>query len=207
MIVRILAFVPLLAAASIGAVWVFQTFESRLYRGEHLGYGAAVAVFIAIAVIMWMLAPWHARRSVRMPRRLECPSCRYRLEGLTEPRCPECGLFLTSEFVATPGEKTPPPRDPDRVLLRQIATTVLRLIAIVGLVCCVPYLLFAVIESVRAMSGVSVYGSSVEWEAAVFFVSLVAVFVSMLVWGSSLSAFIVPARARFEPRRAGPPAG
>jgi hypothetical protein len=199
-VVRLLVFAPVLIAVSIGVAWLTHTLDSRLHTTEHVAYACAVSVFLAMAVIMWVIAPWHARHAVRVPKKFECPGCRYRLEGLTEARCSECGMLLTSEFVAQPGERTPRPRDPDREMMRQIATGVLRVVTALGVLACLPYLVFAVIDTVRVMIGTSYYGNDVEWELAAFFGFLMLVSALVFAFGARLSALIVPARARFEPR-------
>src|SRR4051812_30293929 len=38
---------------------------------------------------------------------VECPLCRYNLRGLTEPRCPECGLQFTWAEVLDPNSRHP----------------------------------------------------------------------------------------------------
>lgn len=43
-------------------------------------------------VIGWRLASW-----VRRPLLLECDACRYPLQGVRGPTCPECGHALSAE--------------------------------------------------------------------------------------------------------------
>ncbi|MCH8271165.1 MAG: hypothetical protein IH985_08165 [Planctomycetes bacterium] len=50
---------------------------------------AAIFTFLRRPLAAWLIRP----------RPLECPACSYRLERLTIPRCPECGLVLTDEFL------------------------------------------------------------------------------------------------------------
>jgi hypothetical protein len=154
-------------------------------------------LFCVAAVVMWSLAPFSARQAVRMPRHIECPGCRYRLEGLTEQRCPECGLLLTGEFLADPGEHTPPPRDPDRFLLRQIATMVVRLSMAIAMLINLPIALFGTVETIQWATD--------PWEWApvlVAYFMLLVCFTTLLLAGK-LSGFIVPRRSKFGPPASG----
>ena len=51
--------------------------------------------------VVLIIAPrWFARLLVRLPKHPCCPACNYRLEGISRPRCPECGLELTGAFLS-----------------------------------------------------------------------------------------------------------
>lgn len=199
-IVRILAFVPLFAAASLGAIWGYEANENRLYSGEHIGYAVGCGVFVGFGIFMWVVAPWHARRSVKMPKSVVCPACNYKIAGLAEARCPECGLPLTAEFISLPGEKTPPPRDPDRTTMRQLSTAVLRLVGVLGIIGTAPVLIFAIVEAVQLYlgNGSRRYGSSeIDPPTLVMTTVFFAMFLSLAVFGPRISGFIVPKRTRF----------
>lgn len=194
-VVRILAFVPLFAGAAVGAIWGYAANEDRLYAGEHMGYAVAIGVFVFFACLMWALAPWHARRSVKMPKSVVCPACNYKIAGLTEARCPECGLPLTSEFIAAPGERTPPPRDPDRATLRQIATAVLRLTGVLIGVFATPYLIYFAIETAQFLLGSNNYYDWDEFGTGLILITgLFVIACALVVFGKLLSGYIVPSR-------------
>ena len=97
--------------------------------GEIAPFFVAAAFPAGVAVAVWCLAPWAARLMIRVPRVSVCPNCRYRLEGLMAPQCMECGYTLTPEFLTSSAERATGVSEPDTVLLRQIATLVMRLIA------------------------------------------------------------------------------
>ncbi|GIK19629.1 MAG: hypothetical protein AMXMBFR77_19630 [Phycisphaerales bacterium] len=64
---------------------------------------------------------------VPLRRWSECPACRYRLEGLVEARCPECGLALSPEFMGLSPERDSNLRRTARVIrTREIVAVVLR---------------------------------------------------------------------------------
>lgn len=47
-----------------------------------------VAMLLVFPLTAYLRGPWLRRRRMR---RGQCPDCGYDLQGLTEPRCPECG--------------------------------------------------------------------------------------------------------------------
>jgi hypothetical protein len=194
-VVRILALVPLFAGVCIAAAWGYAANEDRLYAGEHTGYGVSVGIFVGFAVLVWALAPWHARRSVKMPKSVVCPACNYKIAGLTEARCPECGLPLTAEFIAKPGEKTPPPRDPDRATMRQMATAITRLLAMIVALATTPYLIYFTVEFVRATSGNSYH----DYDELIFGLlaagGVLVLAIGLFIFGRAISALIVPSRS------------
>jgi len=202
-VVRIAALIPVMASVTIVAVWAGTAISSRMYMGEHIGYAAACAIFLAFAVLLWTLAPFNARRSVRMPKSVVCPACNYKIRGLIEARCPECGLPLTAEFIAKPGEKTPPPRDPDRTTMRQFATGIVRVLGVIGLVATVPGFIISGIETIRYM------GSSYQNQyqslndtliPTMYFGMFALLFLLLMLSAKALSGLIVPPRSAFEPK-------
>ncbi len=52
---------------------------------------AGAALIIYAEPIACLLSP--------VRRQPKCPACRYSLTAITEPRCPECGLELSDEFL------------------------------------------------------------------------------------------------------------
>ncbi|MBZ0172902.1 MAG: hypothetical protein K8E66_11015, partial [Phycisphaerales bacterium] len=60
-----------------------------------------VTVLLGSVAVIWSLAPWAARRAIKVPRVNTCPACQYKLQGLNSPQCSECGLTLTPEYLAS----------------------------------------------------------------------------------------------------------
>lgn len=190
-VVRLLSIVPMVVSLLIVGGWISATATGDARGEDHVAFGIMTFMFAAAASILWAVAPFFARKIVSMPRKIDCPACRYRLEGLTEARCPECGLVLTSEFLAAPGEKTPPPREPDRVSLRLVATLVLRLAAIVGLLITTPMALFGTVETLRWG------GDAGEWAALTIAYLMLLIEGTLLLLAGRLSGLIVPPRSSF----------
>lgn len=191
-VIRLLSIVPMTVSLLIVGGLISSIVNGRARAEDYVAFGIMIFMFAAAASILWAVAPFFARKIVTMPRKIDCPACRYRLEGLTEARCPECGLVLTSEFLAAPGEKTPPPREPDRVLLRLIATLVLRLIAIIGLLASIPITLIGTIETLRWGSG-----DPEEWAILAVAYLMLLIGAGLLLLAGWLSGLIVPPRSAF----------
>lgn len=89
--------------------WV-NTFQSALQSGDFLddlsmtlGYTwAGVLAQNGFVLVIFWKAGWIARMLVRFPREPLCPKCRFSLEHFRADRCPECGLYLGSDFHAPP---------------------------------------------------------------------------------------------------------
>ncbi|USN99846.1 MAG: hypothetical protein H6810_04065 [Phycisphaeraceae bacterium] len=92
--------------------------------GDMIMFGIIIAVLLGAGLLIWALAPWAARRAIPVPRVNTCPGCRYKLQGLNAPQCPECGLMLTPEYLSP--DLGPERREPDTVLLRQISMMIIR---------------------------------------------------------------------------------
>ncbi len=81
-------------------IWLIEGIRDGdlLNLSYYLGQIVFAFVFFTNAAVftIWRrrIAAWLIR-----PRPLECPACSYLLERLTTPRCPECGLVLTDEFL------------------------------------------------------------------------------------------------------------
>jgi hypothetical protein len=95
-------FVLLMSAAYLGAyASILAMSASRLASGasRSLGFillGVAVYTIMLGLPVGGALAIYHALRGPNPTTRGEtyCGGCGYRLKGLTEPRCPECGRSL-----------------------------------------------------------------------------------------------------------------
>lgn len=57
------------------------------------------AVIYLFAWIGWLTVPFFARRLVPFRAINTCPKCRYPLQGLVDPMCPECGIPLGQEYI------------------------------------------------------------------------------------------------------------
>lgn len=149
-----------------------------------------VGVIWSVAFTVWCLAPWIARVMVRVPRVPVCPNCRFKLEGLMAPTCLECGYTLTPEFLTTPSERRQNIREPDTILLRQIATLVLRIGGgIVAPIAAIVSLVFTMsaIENPRWNS----------WTPAFAWAGVSVFALGFVLLSSMLSKLIVPGRRRF----------
>jgi hypothetical protein len=100
----------------------------RYYTPNFVGAG----VIATSSAALWALAPLAARLAIPVPRVHTCPGCRYRLQGLHAPQCPECGLPLTPEFMTTPADPAHRHRRADLVFLRQIAALAIRLASLLA---------------------------------------------------------------------------
>jgi len=72
--------------------------------GYYLGQIVVGVVGICICLTVMALAGVFSRLLIKPTRYNKCPGCHYRLEGLIEPRCSECGLELSREFMGEPRE-------------------------------------------------------------------------------------------------------
>lgn len=167
-------------------------------HGENLasiGPLIGVALLLGSAAILWALAPWAARRAIKVPRVNTCPACRYKLQGLNAPQCPECGLTLTPEYLAS--DLAPDDREPDTVFLRQISVMVLRGTALIA---CIPLAVWFAASLVYLFIDGFRYGEVAEYlmQAAISGVGLL-VAVGVILFARSLAAFIVPQRSKVTP--------
>lgn len=150
----------------------------------------AISFILGAAFIVWCLAPLAARLMIRVPRVTVCPNCRFKLDHLMSPQCVECGYTLTPEFMQTNTEKREHIREPDTVLLRQIASLIIRLAAGVF----VP--ISAVSCFVMVMQAIE-YPEWNHWTPAFAwaFVGLFAL--TLTLFASHVAMLIVPRRKRF----------
>src|SRR5688572_17393096 len=117
-----------IAAVTIGlGIWV----DEQLTGERELVIGGLVCLAGAGAVLVWVQSfrrrgpRWRAlhNREDGMPD-VRCPACDYRMVGLTESRCPECGAAYTlDELIAKQGfgpgaTPAPNPREAGHPALR-----------------------------------------------------------------------------------------
>ncbi len=131
-VLRVLSIPVFLSAAIPILSWIAEGIQDsdlldvswywpRMFSGAVLMIGGA-AGFALAGLIARFVVP--ARDGVR------CPRCRYRLEGLVEARCPECGLTLTPEFLGVPGEPDKP--EPSAVHLVKLRDTLVPILRLAG---------------------------------------------------------------------------
>lgn len=153
----------------------------------------AAAIPASIAVTVWCLAPWVARLMIRVPRLAVCPACQFKLDGLMAPQCTECGYTLTPEFLTSSTERSADVREPDTVLLRQIATLVLRLVS-------------GALVPIAGLSAFAMAADAIEhpewssWTPVFAWMGILVISIGVVVCASSISIVFVPGRARFQKR-------
>lgn len=109
----LLGVLVMLLALGPAASWVLEGvsdgdfFEFGYYAPRIL----TMVLFLAIGAALFFLSGVLARFALPVPTALRCPRCRYALERLAGPICPECGLHLDDEFTnaaASAGRLAPP---------------------------------------------------------------------------------------------------
>jgi hypothetical protein len=104
--------IGLSVAAGVG----FQGDEEFIVSGIlFLGLAALIVVWLQIWRLSSHQRPWHNKADGKLD--LHCPACGYRMIGLKEARCPECGaVYTVDELLAqqafAPRVGPPPPPDP-----------------------------------------------------------------------------------------------
>ncbi|MEM0983151.1 MAG: hypothetical protein AAGI17_04275 [Planctomycetota bacterium] len=143
-VVRMLAFIPFLPTiVFLGIVAVFAVLD---IIGEGQNDVEPYVIFPVLTIFLWAgslgifaAAPLVARWFVPANPKIRCPACNYRIEGLTEPRCPECGVPLPPEFMGeAPGGIESRPLE-ERLIFatvrqKQILTAVVRVLGFLGAV-------------------------------------------------------------------------
>ena len=138
-VIRTIAFLFGIAGVGFVLIWFFvpwvDEWTNHLDR-DWLGTCLVLVIIsAALASLLWVLAPWESRRIIRFPKAVICPECRYKLEGVTEARCPECGIVLTTEFMGA--EPHRPAALRQRLWSARLAmktTLALRFVSILGLI-------------------------------------------------------------------------
>ncbi len=159
------------------------------------------AVILSVSAIIWALAPWAARRAIRVPRVNTCPGCRYKLQGLNTPQCPECGLTLTPEYLSPDLE--PDRRETDTILLRQICVLVLRGASVLA---AIPFFVRFFSGLVYFLTGGFNYISSFAEVVTMVLTPAIGLAVAggIIVSAKRLAIVIVPQRAALGGRDGGP---
>ena len=133
--IRVLCFPFLMIALVPFGIWISEgivdgdLFVPRYFLGPvifgSLGLLVTGAFFLASGGLAKLL--------VKPATYNQCPRCGYRLEGLVEPVCSECGLPLTREFMGEPRPAVPADT-PELCRARMVTlfTPILRLAAGVG---------------------------------------------------------------------------
>ncbi len=193
-VLRLLGVVGVLVALPAAALWIAEgvrdddLLDITYYWPRMLmslsGFGAAfVALLGAKRVSRWIVP---ARTTT------SCPRCWYRLEGLVEPICPECGLTLTPEFMGgTREEPAPEPRAVRLVKIRDLMTPWVRL---VGLLMVLTYGLYAFVVSVGLLVDAPNDPATLIglWITVIFAWIVLIGGVGMIIRGEWVSAMLVP---------------
>ena len=133
---RLLALIPsglTLVVISAG-IWVgfentrFGFFDWR----DYIGFGIFTTLGLSAAAFAWWGLPLLAGLFVPRVRDLRCPFCNYKLEGLTEPRCPECGQPLTPEFMGQPPQHSAEPADPPALAVERLRAIMHPTVRVIG---------------------------------------------------------------------------
>ncbi|MEO1511361.1 MAG: hypothetical protein AAFU70_04740, partial [Planctomycetota bacterium] len=93
--------------------------------------GLVAAVLVSMpGLISWVFSHRIARGLVPVRTAIHCPGCGYRIEGLEEARCPECGLELPAEFMGAgrPDQGSEPDRAAHLIKMRDTLTPVIKII-------------------------------------------------------------------------------
>lgn len=99
---RYTAFCLVITSTIFLSYWLIESLLSREWWWTSNSIAFCLA-FAVPAIPMWLLDGRLARLIVPMPAAV-CPGCGYRLEALTSPRCPECGVAVPKMFVQKVGE-------------------------------------------------------------------------------------------------------
>ncbi|MFT5423422.1 MAG: hypothetical protein ACI89L_001199 [Phycisphaerales bacterium] len=155
--------------------------------------------FPFVSVMALLFQRLLVRFFVPIRRHVMCPACGYRIEGLVEPRCSECGLVLTAEFL-DPTALPELVRHGDSLVAarRETVAVVFRTVGVfaamfIGII----WLLMAVVVGLWVSgSEESVFDS--EEQVLTFFIrgSATSVFGAMLLFRSRWLARLVVPRAK-----------
>ena len=106
--------------------------DGRFDPSHWVGIGVViVATSIAVITLFFVLP---ALSRIFVPRRSKpsCPFCDYTLDGLVEPRCPECGGALTPEFMDSPPAHGPTDPEPIAVMRERRRTMFQSILRVIG---------------------------------------------------------------------------
>jgi hypothetical protein len=81
-----------LGAAHLAICVTFVTMVNVARLSPDSAYGPFLCVGVPYVIGLTRATFWASRRMPRQERPWECAGCGYLLVGLSEPRCPECGL-------------------------------------------------------------------------------------------------------------------
>jgi hypothetical protein len=99
-----LNFVVILALTSVLSIVAWHQLKGTLFPPAVVGFG--VPVLLSVASTLASLQERRRRRRERIEKQQAsrlmarlCPNCEYNLKGLTEPRCPECGVGFPASVL------------------------------------------------------------------------------------------------------------
>ncbi len=212
-VLRCVSFLGLSATVLPLASWISEGLRdgdlfSIIYYWPRIVGGLLPFLFFAFVLMFGRL---FVHLVVPLRKWSECPACRYRLEGLVEARCPECGLALSPEFMGQPPARDSGLRRTARVIrTRENVAVVLR--------CCgVPAAFLGVLFGAQGVSYLFGVGRMFGDELAAWFLYVVidrivlavgcgALAAALIFASVPLARFIVPwpgGRDRTKPQGAG----
>jgi hypothetical protein len=159
--------------------WLTEGFaDGDLLNMEY--YAGPIVLTALLVIVGFMLALLSrplARLLVPIRPYSACPACNYRLEGLAEPRCPECGLPLSPEFLGeAPPEDAALRTTADALRARATLVTVFRAVGIfllpfVGLYA-LSFMFFVLVEGLDDLTGSEVFDAGATLAVLGSFTSL-----------------------------------
>lgn len=143
-VVRLLAALMCLWGVVPLALWLVEGIsDGDLWEVSYYGGQIALSAMLLLPGLVGVLASGLIARLVVPARtRVDCPRCRYALEGLTEARCPECGLPLPREFMGE--ERAPAAPEPRAVRLIKLRDTLTPIVRLLGMLLAFFYFFIAV---------------------------------------------------------------
>lgn len=161
-IVRLVGLLPVFAIMIAWAGFISGNLAEPLDEAEPWIVMTALAVFAGVITAgIFALAPWVSTKLVPTPRDTRCPACRYVLEGLVEPRCPECGIALTREFMGEPPEPDDGIRPRPSEVNGRVATFT-PIVRILGFMVTIPFGVAAAV--MLSLAFVAHWNASGDWE-------------------------------------------
>ncbi|MAY75906.1 MAG: hypothetical protein CMJ31_14535 [Phycisphaerae bacterium] len=195
---RMIAVAPVLLMLFITAMIVGQSLQwGGMDKEAWIGVGVVNGLGLTAFSILFFFLP--AIAGVFLPRRRtpSCPFCDYQLEGLAEPRCPECGNPLTPEFMGLPPAHDSPALEPLAVTIerrRSLFTSVIRLIGWLALLLAFPLFLWGLTATSMEFFNDFSRRSIIPW--ASFLIGFATPFLVLAIvlafFGAKVARLVVP---------------
>lgn len=101
-VLRMLALVPAALTTLLMATGLANVLEWGIDESDAIAFAIILVFGGGSTAFTFFVLPRMVGLIVPRTRAVHCPFCDYRLEGLIEPRCPECGNALSPEFIGQP---------------------------------------------------------------------------------------------------------